>query len=243
MNSFESWIAPLRPFYTQTIDFLPRFALALLVLAAGWLVARVVRFAVVRGLRAVNFHVLTERSGMDAVLRQGGVERDTSAIVGLLVFWLVLVAALVAAFNALGLVYVTALLHEVALFIPRILVAVLVLVLGAYFARFLGATAATFCRNAGIQDSAPIGRLVHYAVLGFVILIALDQVNIRGDLVRLTFLVLLAGIVFALALAFGIGGSQWAAEVLERWWPRQRSDEQPRAVPPSQPRSRDAPLP
>ena len=54
------------------------------------------------------------------------------------------------------------------------------------------------------------------------VLIALDQVNIGGDIVRQTFLILLAGVVFALALAFGLGGREWAAEFLERWWPRKK---------------------
>ena len=66
------------------------------------------------------------------------------------------------------------------------------------------------------------GRLAQYAILTFVVLIALDQVNIGGDIVRQCFLIILAGLVFALALAFGLGGKEWAAELLERWWPRRR---------------------
>jgi hypothetical protein len=51
---------------------------------------------------------------------------------------------------------------------------------------------------------------------------ALDQVSIGGDVVRHSFLILLAGVVLGLALAFGIGGQKWAAGMLERWWPRGR---------------------
>ena len=56
-------------------------------------------------------------------------------------------------------------------------------------------------------------------------LIALDQMQIAGDIVRMSFLIVLAGIVLALALAFGLGGQGWAAELLERWWPRNRRDD------------------
>ena len=64
--------------------------------------------------------------------------------------------------------------------------------------------------------------MARYAILIFVVLIALDQVGIGGDIVRQTFLIVLAGIIFALALAFGLGGREWAAELLERWWPRKK---------------------
>ena len=64
--------------------------------------------------------------------------------------------------------------------------------------------------------------MAQYAIVAFVVVIAVDLVNIGGDIVRQTFLIVLAGVVFALALAFGLGGRDWAAELLERWWPRNR---------------------
>jgi hypothetical protein len=110
----------------------------------------------------------------------------------------------------------------VILFVPKVMVALLVLAFGAYFARFLGNAITAYCKNVHIQDAELLGRLAQYAILAFVVLIALDQVNIGGDIVRQSFLILLAGVVFALALAFGLGGKDWAAEILERWWPRRK---------------------
>jgi hypothetical protein len=80
----------------------------------------------------------------------------------------------------------------------------------------------------GIQDGDLLGRLAQYAIVAFVVLIALEQMQIGGDIVRYSFLIVLAGSVLALALAFGLGGRDWAAEILERWWPRPRRDEPPR---------------
>jgi hypothetical protein len=56
--------------------------------------------------------------------------------------------------------------------------------------------------------------------VAFVVLIALDQMGVGGAIIRQSFLIILGGVVLALALAFGIGGQHWAAEILERWWPR-----------------------
>ena len=222
MNQIDVILEPLRVFLRQIGDFLPRLALALVVLIAGWFFAKAARFAIVRGLRAVNFHVVTQRAGLDGFLRDGGIESDSTEILGLLVYWVVILGALLIAFNSLGLAYVTDLLMRVMLFVPRVMVAILILAFGAYFARFIGNAITAYCRNVHIQDADLLGRLAQYAILTFVVLIALDQVNIGGDIVRQSFLIVLAGLVFGLALAFGLGGKDWAAEILERWWPRRK---------------------
>ncbi len=222
MSQLDLLLEPLRMFLVQVGDFLPRLAIALLVILVGWLLARVARFAIIKGLRAVNFHVVTQRAGLDGFLHDGGVTADTTEIIALIVYWLVILGALVVGFNSLGLIYVTDLLGRVILFVPKVLVALLVLAFGAYFARFVGNAITAYCRNIHMQDAELLGRLAQYAILTFVVLIALDQVNIGGDIVRQSFLIILAGLVFALALAFGLGGKEWAAELLERWWPRRK---------------------
>jgi len=221
-NRLEVLLEPLRVFLAQVGDFLPRLALALIVLLAGWLVAKAVRFAVARGLRAVNFNVVTDRAGIDGFLRDGGIGMGATEILAVLFYWIVILAALVVGFNLLGLTYITDLLSRVLLFVPKVMVALLILAFGAYFARFIGNAVTAYCRNIQLQDADLLGNLSRYAILTFVVLIALDQVNVGGDIVRQTFLILLAGFVFALALAFGLGGREWAAEFLERWWPRKK---------------------
>src|SRR5258706_1420548 len=224
MNSIGVFLEPLRAFLAQAGALLPRILLAIAVLLAGWLIAKLGRFAVAGGLRAINFHVLTERAGMDGFLRNGGIRADTADVLALLCYWLVILAALIVGANGLGLTYVTDLLGKVVLFVPKLMVALLILAFGGYFARFVGNAVSARVRSGGIPpaDSELIGRLVQYAILTFVVLIALDQVNVGGDIIRQTFLIVLAGVVFALALAFGLGGKDWAAEILERFWPRKR---------------------
>jgi len=192
------------------------------VLIAGWIFAKMARFAIARGLRAINFNILTERAGIDGFLRDGGIQTDTAGILALLFYWLVILASLIIGFNLLGLTYITDLLGRVVLFLPKVMVALLILAFGAYFARFVGNAVCAYFRNVHLQDADLLGKLAQYAILTFVVLIALDQVNVGGDIVRQTFLIVLAGVVFALALAFGLGGKDWAAEMLERWWPRRK---------------------
>ena len=222
MNQIDWSLEPLRGFLLRAGEFLPRILIAVVIVVVGWMVAKMVRFAIAKGLRAVNFNVLTERAGIDAFLHDGGIRADTTEILALLFYWLVVLASLVMAFNLLGLEYITDLLGRVVWFLPKVMVALLILAFGAYFARFIGNAVIAYCRNVHLQDAEILGRLAQYAILAFVVLIALDQVNVGGEIVRQTFLIVLAGVVFALALAFGLGGKEWAAEMLERWWPRRK---------------------
>lgn len=220
MDSLNIAVEPLRAFLVQVGSYLPRLGVALAIVVAGWLIAKALRFGTIKALRALNFHVLTERAGMDAFMQQGGSRKDTADLIGLIVFWLVMLGALIVAFNGLGLSQVTDVLSKVLLFLPKLLVGLLVVVFGLYFARFVGQSVQAWCRGADIGDAELIGRIVRYAIVTFVVLIAIDHVDIGSGLVQQTFLILLGGVVLGLALAFGIGGRDRAAAAIERWFPR-----------------------
>ena len=224
MQDIDMLLLPLRGFLEQIGQFLPRLGIALVVLLVGWAIAKGFRYTVVKALRALNFHILTERAGIDAFLKEGGTEKDTTDWIGVIGYAIVLLLSLIIAFNSLGLTQVTDLLGRVLLFVPRLLVALVVVVFGGYFARFVGTLVQRYFQSAEISDAEILGRIVRYAVMAFVVLLAVDHLDIGGGLIQQTFLVLLAGLVFALALAFGLGARQRAADLIERWFPRDRTD-------------------
>lgn len=223
MERFDVMLAPVRGLLLEIGNFLPRLGVALAVLIVGWLLAKGFRIAVVKALRALNFHILTERAGIDGFLKQGGTDKDTTEWIGALGYALVLIASLIIAFNSLGLTQVTDLLGKVLLFVPRVLVALLVVVFGSYFSRFVSNAIQRYFRAAGIRDAEILGRVARYAVMVFVLLLAIDHLDIGGGLIQQTFLILLGGVVLALALAFGLGARERAAELIERWFPRDSS--------------------
>jgi flagellar biosynthesis protein FliQ len=225
MEKVDIMLEPVQAFLLQAVAFLPKLALALGVLLAGWLLAKLARIAVSKGLRAINFNVLTERAGLDGFLKQGGIRTDITGIFGLLIYWLVILVALIIGFNSMGLTYIPGLLGEVVYFVPKVIVALLILAFGSYFARFVGKAVVAYCKNIAIQDADILGKVAQYAIMTFVVLIALDQVNVGGEIVRQSFLIILGGIVFALALAFGLGGKDAATELIEHWWPRGRKND------------------
>ncbi len=224
MDNIDVMLVPLRGLLLEIGNFLPRLGVAVAVIVVGWLLAKGLRMAVVKTLRALNFHILTERAGIDGFLQQGGTDKDTVEWFGVIAYVLVLIASLIVAFNTLGLTQVTDLLGRVLLFVPRLLVALLVVVFGSYFSRFIANAVQRYFKAAGISDAEILSRIVRYAVMVFVLLLAVDHLDIGGGLIQHTFLILLGGVVFALALAFGLGARTRAAQLIERWFPRDPAD-------------------
>ena len=112
MDNFSVLLEPLRALLQQVGAYLPLLAIEAGVLVAGWLLANAVRLAVVKALRALNFHVLTERAGIDEFLQQGGTRKDTTDLFGAFAYLLVILASLIVASNSLGLQQVTELLER-----------------------------------------------------------------------------------------------------------------------------------
>ncbi len=224
MENIDVMLVPLRGLLFEIGNFLPRLGVALAVIVVGWLLAKGLRLGVVKALRALNFHVLTERAGIDGFLKQGGTEKDTVEWFGIIGYVLVLIASLIIAFNTLGLTQVTDLLGRVLLFVPRLLVALLIVVFGSYFSRFVANAVQRYLGAAGVSDAEILSRIVRYAVMAFVLLLAFDHLDIGGGLIQHTFLILLGGVVLAMALAFGFGARTRAADLIERWFPRDPKD-------------------
>jgi hypothetical protein len=205
-------------FWIQLGEFLPKFIAALIMLVAGWMLAKALHFAVVRGLKLVNFATLTDKAGIDKFLKQGGIRKTTTDILGILVYWLIILFTLLGAFNILGLTVVSDLVSRITQFIPNVIVAILILTIGLYFARFISESVIAYGRNVGLEDSELMGTLTRYAIVGFVIIVALGQMNIGEAILYPAFLILFGGIVLASALAFGLGGQKWAATQLEKFF-------------------------
>ena len=216
MTDVNMLLESIRESLHQIAIFLPRLLLAIVIIIVGWLVAKAIRFAVVKALRAINFNVVTEKAGIDHFLQQGGAGFDTVRLLGGLAYWLVILAALMVASSTLEAAHVTELIGRIVLFMPKVMLAIVIIVFGAYFARFVASALTTYLRDSHVGEAALIGRLALYAIMVFVVMIALAQMGL-ADIIRQAFLILVAGVALGLALAFGLGGQKRAADVIERW--------------------------
>jgi hypothetical protein len=216
MDQVNLVLDTVRVYLVEIGRFLPKLTGALIVLVLGWLLAKGVRWLIVRGLTLARFGLLTEKAGVDAFLKRGGSKKTTTDVLALLGYWTVILITLLTAFNTLGMGVVAELLRRVVLFVPNVIVAVLIIAIGLYFARLLSESVITYGRNVGLDNTEFLGRLTRYAIMAFVVILALAQMDVGGEILRNAFYILFGAVCFALALAFGLGSQKWAGEVVER---------------------------
>lgn len=200
------------------IDTLPNLALAAAVLVVGWIVARIGRRLTIRLLRLLQVDRLAEQAGMEDVLLRGGVRFTTVTILGNVLYWFVLFTTTMAALHLLGLEAVDELFRRIVLYVPNMFVALVVLIFGTVFGRFVRGVVFTYLNNIDVPGAEVISATAQAAVVVFVVSVALEQLHIGGQILVSAFQIAFGAVCLALALAFGLGGREWAAHVLERMW-------------------------
>lgn len=207
-------VVPVQTFFTQLVGFLPNLLGALLILLVGLFVAKAIESVVVQLLKTVRLDTLADRIQVSEVLAKGGIKQKLSELIGAIIYWLVILVVLIAALNALQLTVAAQLLEQVVAFLPNVIAAIFLLVVGIFSAVFLAAAVRTAAVNAGISQPQLLGQIVQTAVIIFASVAALEQLNIQ--LVGEAFLIVLAGISLGLALAFGLGCKDQAGRWAER---------------------------
>lgn len=216
-SQLDLFLASLHTFWGQIALFLPKLLAALVLLLAGWLVARLLRAGVRRGLAALGFDRLAEKSGLEALLRQGGVELSLAGVIAGTTYWLVLLVVAVSAANSLGLDVVAGLVNQVILYLPKVVAAILVLVFGTLFARVVNRLVFAWLNGARFPAALGVSTGCEYAVQIFALFLALEQLEIGTTLLTVAFSIVFGGVVLVLALAFGLGGRDWAADRIRDW--------------------------
>jgi Mechanosensitive ion channel, conserved TM helix len=220
MNEAENLLSSLRITWDQILSALPEVLVTLVLLVAGWLLAKLLRRLALRFFRLIRLDEIAEKSGLDDVLVQGGVRYTTATLLAATIYWLFLFAVLLALLNSLGLQAASSLVDRIVLYLPNVILAVLILVFGTLLARFIGGLVYTYLNNIGTDSAEPISAVARYAMLVFVFSLAFEQLAIESQILVSAFQIAFGSICLALALAFGLGGREWAAHVLERFWKR-----------------------
>ncbi len=215
-QQFDVFIASLTSFWTQLAAFVPQLLAALVLLFLGWLLANVVRTGVMKLLDILRFDSLAEKTGIEAFLKQGHLEVSLSRLLAKLVYWIIILVVIVTVANSLGLHMVAELFNKVVLYIPNIIVSILVLVFGVLVARFINRMVFAYLNNMGVQGALTISTLSEYAVIIFVVFVALEQLAIGTQLLTVAFQIGFGAVGLAFALAFGLGGREWAAGVIKK---------------------------
>jgi hypothetical protein len=217
MLQSSTLLRSLRNSWNEIVAVLPDVILAVALLLVGWLVARFLRRQSVRVLRRLRVDELAERSGFDDYLVRGGVDLTAVTLIAGTIYWLVLASVFLILLDALGLPAADVLLGRLGAFIPNLVVAVGILVFGTLLARIAGGLVFGYLSNIGSPAAAVIGAVTRYALLMFVLFMAAEQLAIRSEVLVSGFQIAFAAVCLAAALAFGLGGRDWAAQVIARY--------------------------
>ena len=198
----------------QIIAYLPTVILASLLLGLGYVLAKVVSVVVTRLLQLVGFDRLLSRTAVQTLLERSGTKQKISEILGMIGFWIIFLVFLIKASDTLSLTIVSDALTSIAYYIPKIGIAVLVLILGLIAANFVREVITMTCSSAGITHGTIVAQAVYVAVVLLIVVTAIDALGIDTALLNNTIVILLAGFIGGAALSFGLGSRTAVANLI-----------------------------
>lgn len=197
-------------------DILPGVLAMLTLFALGLLLGAVLGALVTRVAHLLRFERQFERWGVSASLRRAGVMRTPAEVLGLLVFWGTVILFAAVGIDALAMPGTGGATAFLIAAVPPLFAACLILVVGWVIANFLSQGLLIAAVNAGVPEARLLARAVHWGVLLFAAATALTHLGIGKEMVLVAFGITFGGLIFALALAFGLGGRGFAREILSR---------------------------
>jgi hypothetical protein len=207
--------------FVDTVTMLlPRILITVSIVAVGWVIAWALKWAVRWLLIWLRFNHGCERIGVAAVLKTADLPQPDT-LVSLIVFWLVWVGFLLSGVDVLGFTALEGMVRSFALFVPRLVVAIVILVLGVVCANFAWRATLIASVNARIPSPRVVSGAVRALVLILAGAMALDQIALARTIVLTAFAIAFGAVMLGLAIAFGVGGGGIARRILDHWFPEQ----------------------
>jgi len=205
----------VREMLTRIGIFIPKLIGLLLILIIGWLVAKFIEAFIVRSLKLIRLDTLAEKSGTSNFLAKGGIKYTLSELIGVLVYWLVVLMVFITALNAMQWTVAAEVLNVIVGYIPNIIISVFILVLGMFVSTLLSTVIRTAASNAGITQARLLGQITQVVVIVFASVMALQQLKIETGIILNVINIVLAATGLALGLAFGLGCKDVAGRMVE----------------------------
>ncbi|MCK9602949.1 MAG: hypothetical protein M0R66_01000 [Candidatus Omnitrophica bacterium] len=206
-------LEPARVLLTQISQFFVSVLLVLIIILIGWLVSKLIKTVVTRILVAVKIDDFADRVELAGILSKGGIKYSLSELIGVICYWLALLVTFVVALGTVNLITST-LLDKIVSYIPNIIAAIFVLILGIFVAALLKNIVQTAASNAGLHQAKFLGRIAEVVVVVFAVLIAMEQLNIGAKIIELTVGIALGSLGLAFAIAFGLGSRDFAEKTI-----------------------------
>ena len=206
VTSYSILIPPAKMVLTQVGLFLSNVVLVLFIFLFGLLISEfLVKNGITRLLKLLKLDDLSHRIELDKILAKGDINIGLSELIGIICYWISLLVTIVVALNAVGLSVAADLMQKVVLFIPNIIAAMFILIVGMFAAVLVRNIVRVAAKNAGISQTNLISNICEVVIMIFAVAIALEQLQIGVRIIDLTITIILGSFGLGFAIAFGLG--------------------------------------
>jgi Mechanosensitive ion channel, conserved TM helix len=218
----EVIVDTLRQAWSNYLDaiarLLPRVLATLSIVVAGWLLAVVLRLVTRRVLGWLKFNALAERIGAADLLKTVDLP-PAATLAGSVVFWLVFIGFLLSGVDALGFSGVQGLMADFVRFVPRLVVAVVIVAVGFVAANFAWRATLLAAVNSRLPSARLVSNAVRFLILILAVAMALEHIAVAQTVVLTAFAIAFGAVMLGVAIALGIGGGGIARRILEQQFP------------------------
>src|SRR4051812_2603389 len=218
-----SFVDRLRTSFSEVFgELIPALLGALVIVFAGYLLAKLLERGVDRFLRRIGLNAMLERGGVMEAMERSGAQLNPGRVISKLVFWLVMFAVILIAANALGLESLASVFGELVSYIPSVIAAIVIILVGIVLGQFVGGLIAASA--VALHGGRALARVGSGGVILLPVFMELQELGIATDIVTTAFAILFGAIALAGALAFGLGNRDLAGEITRDWYDRYRKE-------------------
>ncbi len=210
----ELVIDTLTNLYEFTIQFGPKIILAIMILLLGWFFAVIFKKIIEKILRIVGIDVLSKKTGIKRFLENGGFEKKLSYLIGAIVYWIIIFSALIMAFNTLDLKIASLFIKKVIFYTPKVLIAIILISLGIFLARFLSKVVNASSRLARIPFYSILDKTTEYTVIGLTVIMVMQYLGISTAIIIQSFAVFFIVVPIIISLIFFVAGRDIMSNIL-----------------------------
>jgi hypothetical protein len=218
-------LEPLKELFLKFKDFLPNLLAMLVILLVGIILARIIKLVLVKFLTAIKFDSWSDRMGFTKLMRKGDLWAKPSAILGEIMFWLLIIVTLMSGLNALQIPAIDQLVGQFFSYIPRLFSAAMIMIVGYVLSGFISRTVLITAANSGYHYAKILAKAVNTLLIVLILAMVMEQLQIAPSIVLAAFSIIFGGIVIALAISFGVGGIAAAKRMIENEAAAKREDE------------------
>ena len=212
---WDTLLKPLEGLLEELVARGPKFLATLVILIGGWIVAKLLKIAIIRGFRLIKLDVVAEKAGIEAFLKRGGMKKTAIEILGSLVYWIALLIFLMMILSLWNIDI--GLQTTLVPFLPKVFAALVIFILGLFIASLVEDVVRATAANAGIRYAFVLSKILKWILVVFVVMTAIQQLEVETRFLSNGFLIILGSLGLGVGLAIGMGAREIAATKLGLW--------------------------